>query len=104
MTPPSNPDPGPLIANWPRPTIETSIELGGQFAASSYVTENVIVVLVSPEPGLAEPALSTGAACDLPLQLAATTGVVAGDAGDRRNANSKNTPAPIVPARARTRV
>ena len=42
--------------------IATSIEVGGQFAASWYTTENVIVVLVSPAPGLADPELSTGGA------------------------------------------
>lgn len=49
----------------------TSTFDGAQPALSAYRTVNVIVVDVVPDPGVAFPALRTGAACDAPLQLAA---------------------------------
>jgi hypothetical protein len=41
-------------------------------ALSVYRTEKVIDVEGVPDPGDADPALSTGASCEAPLQLAAT--------------------------------
>lgn len=98
VTPPAKPDPGPLIAYWPAPWITTAIAVGAQPLASLYVTENVIVVAVVPFPGLAFPAESTGAGCDAPLQLAAST------AGAATIAANRHRPAPIEPARANVTV
>jgi len=95
VTPPAKPDPGPLIAYWPAPWITTAIAVGAQPPASWYVTENVIVVEGCPVPGVAFPAESTGAGCEPPLQLAASTA-----AGDATNATNRHRPTPIEPARA----
>jgi hypothetical protein len=95
VTPPANPDPGPLIAYWPAPWTTTAIAVGAQPPASLYVTENVIVVAVVPFPGLAFPADSTGAGCEPPLQLAAST-----TGGAATSASNRHRPAPIEPARA----
>jgi hypothetical protein len=57
----------------------TSIVVGAHPALSEYRTLNVMVVEGLPLPGVALPALRTGAACEAPLQLAAAAeGTVAG--------------------------
>jgi hypothetical protein len=61
-----------FMAKAPTPATESETAVGGQPAASVYVTENVIAVVGVDETGEALPALSTGAWCEAPLQLAAS--------------------------------
>jgi hypothetical protein len=95
VTPPANPELGPLIVYWPTPWTMTAIAVGAQPAASWYTTENVIVVAGVPLPGFAFPLESTGAAWEPPLQLAASTVTGAASAD-----TAKHSPMTIEPARA----
>ena len=63
----------------------TSTFDGLQPALSLYRTENVMVVDGVPEPGDAFPALSTGAGCEAPLQLAAAASLARGGQEDDRD-------------------
>jgi hypothetical protein len=103
-TPPWKSCPVAVIAVVPTPGMINTTD-GSQPEESVYRTENVIVVLVVPEPGLAVPAVSVVWRFAFPPQLAASAGAALRPRPSvaRMTARAKAGPPPRTPIRSTRR-